>query len=510
MLIEYNVAILISSLCTLVVTATVYLLSRKLKKLNEKKKTYKNKTEKFLLLASLLIKNKKFDDAQEIVSEVLAKSPKNLQALCLKATLLDYKGSHDEAMKIINKLKTKNKVDISLLGHPLAVRGYISDANLVYAEKIIKNKTKKIKKRKIIYLPSWWVDRIGHFCFLDSYIKMEKLRWIETRKKILLAPKGSISNPYLLSLYSSYFSEIVSDEALCQNLMSEVDIPENIFLGSYVNNKNHSCWWISKAWEAQYAWDKKGYLPLIQMSKQDKLFCQEKLKKFGIRNKDWFVCMHSRDSAFHQDKFDPPQDFRDTDFAFFEKSVQEVIRRGGWVFRMGDNKQKLTKNSKKKFVNYAFSSIKSDILDIYLASECLFFLGTNSGLSSVPALFNTPAMVANFLPIGTELFLKHGIFIPKLLFSKAEKRFLSFDEMMKEPIGQTHDGFMLDKFVIKNNTADEIKQGVVEMFESLSKKTLPKNYNCLHEKFQNIRRKNNVKCKIKIGSRFLQKYKKLL
>lgn len=490
-------------------TATVYLIRNELKKLKRKKEIYKNKIKNFLTIASDFILQKDIRNAEKIVLKVLAKHPKNFQARLLQAEIFDYQGLHDKAMKIVNQLKNKLNGDISILAHPLAVRGYISDSKNLYAE-VLKKKKQNIPESEFIIIPSWWIDRIGHFCFLDSYIKMEKLKWIKTKKKILLAPQNSISNSYLLSLYKKYLCQIVSDESKCNELMSMVEIPESIFFGAFVDDNNRSYWWISKAWEAQLAWDKKGLPPLIQMSQQDKLLCQNKLKKFGIRKNDWFVCMHSRDSAFHKDKSDPPQDYRDSNFASYEKSIQEVIRRGGWVIRLGDNTQKNVNFRNKKFVNYAFSGIKCDILDIYLASECLFFLGSNSGLSTIPALFNTPAMVVNFIPIGTEIFLKHGIFIPKLLYLENEKRFLSFHEMMKEPIGQTHDGLIIDKFLVKNNSADEIQQGVVEMFQRQGKKNLPKASNLLQEKFQKIRRQNNVSCNINIGSKFLKKYKKLL
>jgi len=513
MISDLKIQILISIACTISIIVLLEARHIVLKKINKKKDIRKEKIDCLLKVASSMINNKNIEDAANIVNGVLATDPKHFSALCLQAAIFDYKDKHNESIQIINKLSERSKHDggkTSLFAHPLAVRGYISESAILYGKVIIKKKEKKIREKEYIYLPSWWIDRIGHFCFLDSYIKMEKLGWNKPKKKILLAPKSAISNSYLLSLYKKFFSEIVTDESLCQKLMLEVEVPEAIFFGAFVDNNNRSSWWISKAWEAQHTWDKNGYEPLIQMSNQDKLFCQKKLKKIGISKKDWFVCMHVRNSNFHKNKPDPSQDFRDSNFTYLKKSVQEIIKRGGWVFRLGDANQNSVEFSNKRFVNYAFSSLKCEILDIYLSSECRFFLGSNSGLSSVPGLFNTPAMAINFLPIGTEMFLKKGIFIPKLLYSKNKKRLLNFHEMMKEPIGQTHDGLILDKLLVKNNSPDEIKKSVIEMFKRLSNKNTLKDFNILQKKFQKIRRQNNINCNIPIGSDFLIKYKKLL
>ena len=68
-------------------------------------------------------------------------------------------------------------------------------------------------------------------------------------------------------------------------------------------------------------------------------------------------------------------------------------------------------------------------MDIYLPGKCRFFIGTNSGYGFVPTLFNTPQGMVNMVPPCRIPAGPRDMFIPKLLHSVAENRFLTFAEM---------------------------------------------------------------------------------
>lgn len=61
--------------------------------------------------------------------------------------------------------------------------------------------------------------------------------------------------------------------------------------------------------------------------------------------------------------------------------------------------------------------------------------------------------------------MKDGCFIPKLWFLKEENRYLKFHELMSEPIGQTHNGNTFQKYIVRKNTPDEIKDVLIQVFE---------------------------------------------
>ena len=60
------------------------------------------------------------------------------------------------------------------------------------------------------------------------------------------------------------------------------------------------------------------------------------------------------------------------------KLIKEVISRGGAVFRVGD--KSMTPLPKTKgLIDYPFSNLKSDFMDIFLAATSKFVVGTASG-----------------------------------------------------------------------------------------------------------------------------------
>ena len=92
-------------------------------------------------------------------------------------------------------------------------------------------------------------------------------------------------------------------------------------------------------------------------------------------------------------------------------------------------KEPLSKNAPKNIIDYA-SKWQSDFMDIYLPAHCKFFLGPPTGLLNVSQIFNIPVAITNCIPINSPSLPLNGVFIPKLLWYKEDKRFLSYKEIL--------------------------------------------------------------------------------
>ena len=110
---------------------------------------------------------------------------------------------------------------------------------------------------------------------------------------------------------------------------------------------------------------------------------------------------------------------------------------GYFVFRIGAIVDKKFDVDHEKIIDYATSSIRSDLLDIYLVSKCTFILIGESGLSSLATSFRVPIAFVNLSAV--EYILSHNsriISIPKKMWLRREERYLRFDEIFNQGIGR--------------------------------------------------------------------------
>ena len=149
----------------------------------------------------------------------------------------------------------------------------------------------------------------------------------------------------------------------------------------------------------------------------------------GVKSNDWFVTLHVREGL----KGKTQENFRNSNPLNFVKAVQTITNKGGFVFRMGDNKSsKMPKN--EKFFDYAHSQYKSELLDIFLAAKSKFCIGTPSGFYPVASTFGVPVLLTNLAQFTTLLSLNmHDIVIPRLIKNKRDSKYLKFKTIFSGP-----------------------------------------------------------------------------
>jgi putative glycosyltransferase (TIGR04372 family) len=200
---------------------------------------------------------------------------------------------------------------------------------------------------------------------------------------------------------------------------------------------------------------------------------KDELQKLGIEEFQPFICFHARDSLYLNSQL-PGRDwgyhnYRDSDIKTYLPAMEEMARRGYYGLRMGALVKEPLKSTHPRIIDYA-SSLRNDFLDIYLSSRCHFFLGCASGIDEVPKAFRRPVLYVNFIPLNLLHVLNTvKLFIPKRLWLRAEKRFLTFSEILNSDIGAFCHTQQYEQAGIEavNNTAQEITDVVAEMEERL-------------------------------------------
>jgi putative glycosyltransferase (TIGR04372 family) len=197
--------------------------------------------------------------------------------------------------------------------------------------------------------------------------------------------------------------------------------------------------------------------------------CAKKLGAWGLEKADWYVCWHVRDGGFKQD-FDR-RSYRNANIENSIPAMQEITKRGGWVIRIGDDKMPRLPEI-DRVIDYPFTDMKSDEMDIFLVANCRLFVGMTSGPLEVANLFNRQMLVINMSDWSSGALLgpnDRGLL--KHVYSKAAGRFLSVKEMLAADRDLLNSwGYTSSDFEFRENSPQEIVGGLREALELLDKK----------------------------------------
>lgn len=234
------------------------------------------------------------------------------------------------------------------------------------------------------------------------------------------------------------------------------------------------------------AFDRYGHLnqfpQQVGFSDAEEKRGQEGLLSLGMEPDAAFVCFFSRDPGYmlntrprivplYGDWHD--SSFRNSSITNYISTAERLTTLGYYAVRMGKNADHPIDSSNPKVIDYAFHS-HSDFMDVYLSARCSFFIGPDSGMTSLPAIFRTPIAFVNVFPLNDlhQPCMKGSVTIPKKLYSKELGRTFSFDEILSEPRLFAYPGrFLSDSpeyyervgLEILENTPQEIEDLAVEM-----------------------------------------------
>ena len=219
-------------------------------------------------------------------------------------------------------------------------------------------------------------------------------------------------------------------------------------------------------WSAiQRAWAEQGRPPLLTLDEQTRQRGWQTLQSLGVPKDAWFVALHVRESGFHRVAHSRDV-IRDADVATYEDALRAITRRGGWVIRCGDQTMKpLT--PMPQVIDYAHSTLKADWLDIFLCSQCRFFIGTQSGLSHVPATFGVPTLYTNWVSWGQPPPTAYDFFLPKLCWLKSAGRHATLDEVLSSELNFVLNKTQVDtdRYALIDNPCAEIRQAAEEIMD---------------------------------------------
>jgi len=133
----------------------------------------------------------------------------------------------------------------------------------------------------------------------------------------------------------------------------------------------------------------------VKLRNKTKIICAQRLAAFGLPENAKYVCLHVRDAGFHGDN--ARRSYRNADIDTYKKGIDYLVSKGLYVIRMGDSKMKKINFTCEKLIDYPFTSIKSEEMDLFLISNCEFYVGMQSGIYDVALLFDKPVLLLNMV-----------------------------------------------------------------------------------------------------------------
>lgn len=376
-------------------------------------------------------------------------------------------------------------------------------------------------------------EAIGHLALEpDAYIREQKLLG-KKRISILFPPhyslnrksfsKLAVSNLCLLQCWEKHFFVIknlalyvILYPLLKSPLLRHDPTPYTAQKLAPQYKKGSDCISIYKAYEKKYGLG-KGFTPLIEMKQEDVENGREILRKLGLPKGAWFVSFNCRESGYYSPEALQATSGRNADINNLELALQEVIQRGGWCIRMGSSlMQPLPKRLAQypQIIDYPKSPWVSDTMDVFLASNCRFFLGNNSGITTLAGVFGVPCVLTNVIPFGQLSVFPKDLAIFKLHRSKVTQQWLPFTECLQSYLSVSIAAADYEELQIEliENTAGEIRDVTLQMLEELDGKERLQEDVEFQQRFRNIMNSFNLShgSPARVGLEFLKKYEELL
>ena len=307
-----------------------------------------------------------------------------------------------------------------------------------------------------------WGSAIGHIALIDYYVKLARLGLLADDQPPLVVPLKSVANQALLD-YWKPFLKITTESSEVERYYRENPFSE-LPLEVMRLKDGRSLYYAHAAALAESMWKQQHRGPLLQIQPGHHEKGWKMLFDRGLPEDGWFVCVHVRDGGFRNPHKLSRVAGRNADIRSYFSAFETIRNHGGWVVRIGDSSM-VPLPPMDRVIDCTQDAHKRDWLDLFLLSQCRFFIGTNSGPACVPPVFGVPCVYTNWMPLGVNHWFRNNILLHKLYRWEASARLLTYREMISEPVGYLESPEKLSGMGISliDNTPDDINDAVSEM-----------------------------------------------
>ena len=307
-------------------------------------------------------------------------------------------------------------------------------------------------------------NQIGEIQLLDAAIK-KNLLLNRTHRLIFVLGECRRGNSFLIGKYKKYIKiyKWPSISALFWSIISYNPLIRHDVVVYDAASKN------SKWSQLNRIWNRRDRPPLLEPTHLGGGWGQVPQKMRAYLESKKFVCVHSRDSGFYGWV---NRTTRDYDINKLIPVINCLGSIGIAVFRAGSNPQYVIPPESLDYPSLYFDACDrtEQDQDIYLFSNCLFYLGCSSGPAEVPGTFGKNVYLTNVYPIvNGRRFLPGDLSIFKKIRDRTTGKLLPFKNYFEAPFDQAPQKSQLARmgYQLENNTEEEIMVGFIEFITGL-------------------------------------------
>lgn len=360
-------------------------------------------------------------------------------------------------------------------------------------------------------LDNVWVRHIGHLGIMDYVLKLGILEGRRRENTILYLPAGSrIANRFLLDQLTPHLQVLENPADLPFPAPAVQALHHDLFSPRLPDLPPIFYWELAD--QTYRRWEQERGRPLLSLPREIEARGRAVLERLGMAQGAWFVALHVRERE-PDGRHSGINGIRNAHMSSYFPAIAEVARRGGWVVRIGDpSMARLPPLA--NVIDYCHSSARSDWMDIYILACCRFLIGTNSGPAFVPALYGTPALLTNWWPVAERPWHPSDIFIPKLLRSGSDGRYLTLSETLREPLGWCYSRRHLAKHAgvrVDDNDPEIIRAAVEEMLARSDATASPDTDDAgLHQRTDRVYQAQGIAGRSRLPHGFLRRHSDLI
>lgn len=310
-------------------------------------------------------------------------------------------------------------------------------------------------------LDNVWGRHIGHTATLDYVIRLGALEGRARDETIVYLPRSSkIANPFLLQQVAKHL-RIVDDPVDLPVDPSVVQALHFDYLAPRLPDGTTAYFW-DLAGKTYERWREQGKGPLLKLPEETIERGWAALRGVGVPQNAWFVALHVREAKWDE-RSTGAHGVLNASIETYMLAIAEITGRGGWVIRMGDPSMKPLP-AMPNVIDYCHSSLRADWMDIFIATQCRFMLGTSSGPAVIPGVYGVPMLLTNWWPPAQRPWHASDLFIPKMM-RRQNGKYLTLSETLAEPFSFCHSRRYLAEqaVVVEDNEPDVICAAVEEM-----------------------------------------------
>jgi putative glycosyltransferase (TIGR04372 family) len=325
-----------------------------------------------------------------------------------------------------------------------------------------------VPRTEFLVLDGIWAAYIGHAAQIDYIVKLGILEHRDPQQTILYSPpEMEVGNRCVVDQWAPHLRLVKSALDLPFDERAVEYHSLNFFVPSVPGCERYFLW--EQAAQTHRRWHEQGRKPLLQLPPDIDARGREALASVGVSPDAWFVCLHVREPHY-KTHHRGLHSVLNADLDDYMPAIDEITRRGGRVFHMGDPAMTALPTMPQVF-DYCHSAIRSDWMDVFLSARCRFFIGTSSGLCYVPQNYGVPCLLTNWWPPAQRPWQPGDVFIPKLYRRVATGDFLSLEETLEEPFGYCNSiDYLREAYgvTVQDNDSEDIHAGVIEMLDRLA------------------------------------------